>query len=169
MGVTVTTEAIAVGAYVRNKLSAIKGYVATRTENINGYIWLGVQPAAKEDATEEPKIVYGDECEWEEDAAITPVARPDAPREAQPIFALGAKVRDSISGFEGIVTSRVEHLNRCWGYDLTHTKDRTKDGKTVLEYFLGPRLRLLKAPEVAVKSPVRPTPTGPSHYTSQRG
>lgn len=31
-------------------------------------------------------------------------------------FALGSKVKSSISGFEGIITSRSEHLNGCNRY-----------------------------------------------------
>ena len=46
------------GQKVRNRLSGIKGYVAMRTENISGYVWLSVQPGVKdESATEEPQLL----------------------------------------------------------------------------------------------------------------
>ena len=42
---------------------------------------------------------------------------------------LGQKVRDLVTGLEGIVTGRCEYLNGCVQYHLKPTLD--KDGKTV--------------------------------------
>ncbi len=42
-------------------------------------------------------------------------------------FALGTKVRDIVSGFEGIITSETTHLNMCVRYGVQAKVD--KDGK----------------------------------------
>jgi hypothetical protein len=42
---------------------------------------------------------------------------------------LGAKVRDTVTGFEGIVISRTEYLNGCIAYGVKPPKD--KDGKMI--------------------------------------
>jgi len=41
-------------------------------------------------------------------------------------FDLGTKVRDKITGYEGTITARVEHLNGCVRYCI---QGKAKDGK----------------------------------------
>ncbi len=56
---------------------------------------------------------------------------------------LGVKVRDRVSGFEGIAGSRVEYINGCIRYELIPKVD--KDGKHVGScYFDEARLEVVK-------------------------
>lgn len=41
---------------------------------------------------------------------------------AQPKIALGAKVKDKITGYKGVVTGRAEYLTGCIQYLVTQTK-----------------------------------------------
>lgn len=56
---------------------------------------------------------------------------------------LGEKVRDKVTGFEGIATSRVEYLNGCVQYGVT-PKIKVKDNKKPeTEYIDEGRLELV--------------------------
>lgn len=57
----------------------------------------------------------------------------DNPRPLHPI--LGKKVRDSITGFEGIATARQEQLNGCVRIAVTSKKERSKDDGAPLELW----------------------------------
>lgn len=51
---------------------------------------------------------------------------------------LGVKAKDKVTGFEGIITSRIEYLTGCAQFGLT---PKAVDGKTLsTEYFDGERL-----------------------------
>jgi hypothetical protein len=146
------------GQKVRNRISGIEGYVAMRTENLSGWVWLHVQPPVDDaKASEEPKIVSGDECEWE--AIEGSVPRLDAPRVPEARFELGQRVKDKITGFKGIATSRTEHLNRCWSYDVQAEKLR-KDSKATgaFETFQSNRLELV---DDGLFTRIVTRPTGP--------
>ncbi len=56
---------------------------------------------------------------------------------------LGVKVRDKVSGFEGIAGSRVEYMNGCIRYEVIPKVD--KDGKHVDAYYFDEaRLEVVK-------------------------
>lgn len=66
-------------------------------------------------------------------------------------FELGAKVKDKVTGFKGVVTSRIEYLNGCLQYCVEPTLD--KEGKMrkhqymdegQLEFIKGPAEKLSK-------------------------
>ncbi len=60
-------------------------------------------------------------------------------------FTLGAKLRDVVTGFEGIATSRIEYINGCVQYALVPKVD--KDGKMPPgEYFDFQRLEQIGDP-----------------------
>lgn len=161
-----STEKIEPGQKVRNRLSGIKGYVGSRTENISGYVWLHVHPAVKdEDATEEPKAVASDECEWE--ALEGSVPRLDAPRVAITRFELGQRVKDKVTGFQGIAIARTEHLNRCWSYDVQAEVIKKEDGATgSFESFQSNRLELVNE---GILGKVKERRTGPTMHTPVKG
>lgn len=67
---------------------------------------------------------------------------------------LGAKARDRVSGWEGIVTSRYEYLNGCERYELSGTD---KDGKPEGFVFDVQQLEVIAAPEPALVRTPEPT------------
>lgn len=154
------------GQKVRNLISGIEGYVAMRTENISGWVWLYVQPAVADDkATEEPKLVTGDECEWE--AIEGSVPRMDAPRAPVAFFKLGQRVKDKITGFTGIAAGRTEHLNRCWSYAVQAEKLKKDTGATgAYEDFQSNRLELVNE---GVLPKVTTRRSGPKAHEPQKG
>lgn len=44
-------------------------------------------------------------------------------------FAMRTKVKDTVTGFEGIIISRLEHMNGCKRYEVQPNK--LKDGKPI--------------------------------------
>lgn len=59
-------------------------------------------------------------------------------------FELGDKVKDRVSGFKGIVTSRTEYLNGCQQYGVAPPID--KEGKMLDSYNIdGQQLDLVDA------------------------
>lgn len=154
------------GQKVRNLISGITGYVAMRTENISGWVWLSVQPPVAEDkASEEPKLISGDECEWE--AIEGSVPRMAEPRVPAAHFKLGQRVKDTVTGFQGIATGRTEHLNRCWSYDVQAEMLKKETGATgAFETFQSPRLELV---DEGLLPKVEKRRTGPKAHTPQKG
>lgn len=67
---------------------------------------------------------------------------------------LGAKVRDRVSGWEGIATARYEYINGCERYEVAATD---KDGKPEGFVFDVQQLELLEAPA----SWTQPAPPAP--------
>ncbi|MEQ1905152.1 MAG: hypothetical protein ABL888_13265 [Pirellulaceae bacterium] len=62
-------------------------------------------------------------------------------------FELGSKVRSKISGFQGIATSRSEHLNGCHRYWVAPPVD--KDGKLPDGYWLDEaEIEVIEPPQV---------------------
>lgn len=51
-----------------------------------------------------------------------------------PHFELGKKLKDRVTGYEGIATHRLEHLNGCIQYGVTGPVD--KDGKIPDAYYV---------------------------------
>lgn len=70
-----------------------------------------------------------------------------------PHFDLGSTLRDTVTGFEGVATGRVEYINGCVQYAIAPPVD--KDGKLQdAHYFDAQRLRLVGA---VVDVPASPT------------
>ena len=77
---------------------------------------------------------------------------------------LGSKVRDIVTGFTGIVTSRAEHLTTCRRYWVQPEAD--KDGKTPDGQWVDePTLMVVKEPSKEIREMKRalqtPAPAGP--------
>lgn len=68
-----------------------------------------------------------------------------------PAFNLGDKVRDRVSGLEGIATARLEYLNGCTQYGVSGKVG--KDGKIPDTMYIDhTQLELIEAKQVTVKS-----------------
>ena len=80
---------------------------------------------------------------------------------------LGARVKDTITGFEGIAVSRVEHLYGCVRYSVQPTK-LNKDGKPIEnEWFDEAGLEVLVKKAVATSQET--PPAGPGNDPPSRG
>jgi hypothetical protein len=125
-----------------------------------------VHPKAKKDSNEEPKIIQSDECEWERITGT--VKRLPEPRTPEVRFELGQRVRDIVTGFTGIAVGRMEHLNRCWTYDVQAEQVKKEDGATgAYESFQSNRLELIDQGLLHPKTkPVIPRASGPSRHSS---
>jgi hypothetical protein len=49
-------------------------------------------------------------------------------------FELGQKCKDEITGFQGVITARIEYLNGCIRYAVQSNK-RTAEGKIIEDYI----------------------------------
>jgi len=80
-------------------------------------------------------------------------------------FKLGDKVRDKISGLEGIITSRIEFLNGCVQYGIQPPV--TPDGTMQeVEYIDEEQLEIIKDKKTTVKRD--DTGGGIRHYPKSR-
>lgn len=65
-------------------------------------------------------------------------------------FETGVRVKDTITGYEGIISARTQWLHNCNTYGIRSTE--LKDGKPLeLEYFDEPQLELID--EVKISEP----------------
>ena len=72
---------------------------------------------------------------------------------------LGAKVRDKVSGYEGVATARYEYMNGCERYEVSGAD---KDGKPEGFVFDVQQLTILAEPSnvIQLPQPEPPPPTG---------
>jgi hypothetical protein len=64
---------------------------------------------------------------------------------------LGSKVRDTITGFEGIATGRGVYLNGCVSVCITRS-ELTKDGEPKVEWFDEQRVEVVESGEMSPSS-----------------
>jgi hypothetical protein len=69
-------------------------------------------------------------------------------------FPLGARVRDTITGYEGIITARTEFINGCKRYAV-QSENLDKDGKIVEPCWLDEEQLVAKGKPLALTQ--RPT------------
>ena len=75
-------------------------------------------------------------------------------------FEVGQKVKDRITGFQGIIIARTEWLNGCLRY-VVQAQKRTAEGKTVDDTIDEQQLILMEKPKEAKKKGIGgayPTP-----------
>lgn len=80
---------------------------------------------------------------------------------------LGSKVRDTITGYEGIATARSEFLNGCVSIQITRT-EMTKDGDAKADWFDEQRVALVEE-NVFRAQPSPATAGGPQSYPPRDG
>ncbi len=71
------------------------------------------------------------------------------------MFKLGEKLRDRVTGFEGIAVSRTEYLNGCWQYCLV-----PKAKKDAKEYPVGADLDVENLELVSAGVTIKSKPSG---------
>lgn len=77
---------------------------------------------------------------------------------------LGNKVKDEITGFEGIVISKVIHINGCVRYEVKSQK--LKDGKTIESEWIDEG-QLICEKKAKAKKAEEETPGGPGPVPSE--
>ncbi len=154
-------QLFAPGDWVVNRFSGIEGHVQIVTTNMTGYVWVGVRPMNTEDKGKEPDLIYSDQEDWEL-RHLAHLERPDYPAVRPQAIPLGSKVRDIVTGFEGIATSCTEHFNYCITYGV-ESEVKGKDGKSIHESFNSNRLKVVGP---GVTEMVQPRQTGPTSFDS---
>ena len=76
------------------------------------------------------------------------------------IFDFGDRIRDKITGFEGIVAAKSEYFNGCKRYGVQGLKLKEDGTVTELEWFDAQQVELLKARAVSLDVPKK-APGGP--------
>lgn len=109
---------IEVGTPVKHRMSGVSGFVDSRVEYLPGYVWLGVQPKAKADAVEQPRLLWADECEWAIRKSVASLERPPKPSVPATRWELGEELEDLVTGYRGIAWARKEDFNHCVIYTL---------------------------------------------------
>jgi hypothetical protein len=79
---------------------------------------------------------------WTDEQIAGATQRP-ARVEVLQVVTLGSKVRDTITGFEGIATGRSQFLNGCVSVCVTRS-EVTKDGEVKLEWFDEQRIEVVE-------------------------
>ena len=70
----------------------------------------------------------------------------------------GDKVRDKVTGFEGIVTGRVSYMTGCDQYAVTH--EATAEGKTPCQWIDVACLEVIQEAAVFIPKPVTAADAG---------
>jgi hypothetical protein len=102
-------QTIPLGSEVRCVVSGVTGTATSMVERLNGNIQYGVQPKSENGASM-PEA-------WEIDQQSLEVVGPGiSDRVTEPVttdIRIGQKVRDWVSGFEGVATSKHTYINGC--------------------------------------------------------
>jgi hypothetical protein len=124
-------KAILLGAIVTELTSGFRGTVIIKYIERSGNVRYAVQP--KGDGEKIPDAMVFDQNSLEYvDAGISDrCVEPDS-RAFE--LELGCEVKDRISGFKGICTSRSVHLNGCVLYTITAQKVTTKEEEGIKSF-----------------------------------
>lgn len=120
------------GNTLRDKVSGFTGVATSKTDFMTGNVQYSLQPPIK-DGGALPESVGFDAHQLETvvpNATVIPFI--EAPADTG--ILLGEKVKDQVTGVEGIAVRRHTFLNGCIYYSIQDTKPN-KDG-TIIEHFL---------------------------------
>lgn len=152
---------IKLGDIARDTISGFQGTVIGISELLHNCDRLILQPTEMKDGKpldagsfDEPNLEIVEAKNRESEFAPVPERK----------FGLGDTVKDTLTGFEGVLTSRTVWWNGCDRYSVRSQK--LHDGKVVGdEVFDGLQLDLVKA---ANPKPAKPTTGGPRATPSRR-
>lgn len=132
------TEQIKLGSVVRDRISGFTGVAVSRTSWLHGCIRIAVSPQKLDkDGKRIDSYVY-DEPQLEVISASESVTE----KSDSPEIKLGSEVRDRISGFAGVVTSRTTFLHSCARISVS-SQEVDKEGKHIDGYaFDEPQLEV---------------------------
>lgn len=69
-------------------------------------------------------------------------------------IAFGSKVEDKVTGFQGIVTCRIEHMHRCIRYGVQPEAEKGKVPPKPV-YIDGPDLKVIAPPRPDLRPPIK--------------
>lgn len=144
-------DRIKLGNLVKDAASGFIGTAYLKTVEMNGNIRFGVQPQCKEgEVGALPESHYLDHALL--DVIGDGIADRAAPQ--QPIlFSIGDKVRDTVSGFEGTITTYLIYLNGCVHYGVATERMSPLEGKYVSDVLSQERLVKIGVKEAVAAAP----------------
>lgn len=133
-------------AKLKDKLTGFTGVATGRCESLDGCIQYLLTPQAKE-GEKFPEGTYIDyqRLEIVEDPII------DVPMHVFK-FDLGDRVRDRVTGHEGIAVVNIAFINGCVRYGVAGKKQKKSEKVPDEVYFASEQLELIKAQELVVDS-----------------
>lgn len=122
------------GVYVRDQLTGFEGTIDGRAHRLGGFDQYSIKPKV-DDAGKMQEGFWLDENHLVEDAG-----KSLAPVHGAPTFKykIGEKVKDKLSGFDGVVESQIQWINGCQSYWVDSVK--LVDGKPATATFLETQL-----------------------------
>lgn len=100
----------ALGSVVRDRVSGYQGVLTVRSEWFYGPTLYNVQSRELVDG-----LPVDARC-FDEDSLLLVEYAPEVPADFK--YELGSKARDQVTGYEGIIVSRAQHLHQCRRYGV---------------------------------------------------
>lgn len=152
---TDAASALRLGNRLRDKLTGAVGIAVARSEHLFGCTHMHIKQEKLDDKGRpyDSLIVDLARCEFVDEALGVPNGDPVSP-------GLGEHVRDSVTGFEGVVAVTTEYIYRPT--DCCVESRTLVEGKPVIEWFVAARLQPIDAKEA-----IQPFPRGPGASTTQ--
>lgn len=107
---------IRLGSTVRDMVSGFNGIACAKTDVLNGNVQIGIQPKVGESNQFPESLCFDIQTVEVIDAGLSDKCTDPDPTALA--FDLGTKVRDMVTGVEGILTSRTVFLNGCVQYGI---------------------------------------------------
>jgi len=168
-----TTVELKLGQTLRDATSGFTGIAIQKMENLAGNTQYALQPQTKT-GDNYPEAMFLDHhmLDYVDDgvsARVTEVTEEEK-------FKLGERVKDKVSGFEGIAVAKATYLNGCVSYVvIPKVKDATLFNEAPKENYLS-SVRLERVDEGVNKTVTPPppaasgkTPGGPAQRVTHRG
>jgi len=149
---------VTLGCIAKDLATGFKGTLIHKVEQLNGNIQWAVQPLCGKNSSEMPNAILIDHhmLEYVEVGVsdkVTPVPNPTD-------IALGNKVKDILSGFEGFVTQKATYMNGCEALLVQPTiTDKTGMDKGVPDQHYVEAIRLKKIDDGIAKKITLPEPS----------
>lgn len=165
-------QPIKLGMTLRDATSGFTGIAIQKTENLAGNIQYAIQPQTKDDKYPDAMFIDHHMLDYVDDgvsARVTEVTEVDK-------FKLGERVKDKISGFEGIAVAKATYLNGCVSFVvIPKVSSGTLFNEVPRENYLSSgRLERIDAGVLNEVTPPPPAasgkvPGGPAQRVTHRG
>ena len=131
------------GDEVKDVLSGFQGVITNKSHWLFNMDTYGVKPRELKDGKPVDSMVFDEErLEIVQEGVI-----PHPNDDPEFLFNLGDKVRDTISGYEGVVISQTYWLTNCVHYSVQAGKLDDKGEPVKHQHFPEPQLQLIKETE----------------------